>query len=83
MTATVEATVSMLVDMPSDMQEKVYQYTFRLFAMGHAENNPFFTPLSGQQILRFLENSRSQVERGEVINALDALHEIGEKHGFV
>ena len=82
MTATVEATVSMLVDMPSDMQEKVYQYTSQLFAMGHAENNPF-TPLSGQQILRFLEKSRSQAERGEVIDALDALHEIGEKHGFV
>ena len=80
MTATVEATISMLVDMPSEMQEKVYAYTSRLFAMGH--DCPF-TPMSEQQILSFLEESRSQTQRGKVVDAHRAMREIGTQHGFV
>ena len=82
MTATVEATISMLVDMPVEMQEKVYAYTSRLFAMGHAEGCPF-TPMSEQQILSFLEKSRSQTQRGKVVDATRAMKEIGTQHGFV
>ena len=36
-----------------------------------------------KQILSFLETSRSQAKRGDVVDALDALQEIGAAHGFV
>ena len=82
MDAAVEATISMLEDMPKEMQEKVYVYTARLFASKHTENSPFM-PMSEQQILSFLEKSRSQTVLREVTDAQYVLREIGEKHGFI
>ena len=48
----------------------------------HAESSPF-TPMSEQQILSFLEKSRGQTERGELVDAPSAMREIGTQHGFI
>ena len=82
MSSTVEATLLMLAAMPGEMQEKVYEYTSRLFTVGQGEHSPF-TAMSEQQILSFLEKSHNQTVCGEIVEAHAALEEIGMQHEFL
>ena len=79
--STIEATVSMLEAMPEDAKLLVFNYTRSLFS---SANNPNpFVPLTEDQILSDLAESRQQIADGKGMNMREALSEMGEKHGFV
>ena len=80
--STLEATVSMLEALPEDAKVLVYQYTKSLFAADQAQANPFL-PLTEEQILSDLAQSRQEIADGKGVNMKEALAEMGEKHGFI
>ena len=79
--STIEATVSMLNAMPEDARIKVLQYTQQLFT-SRKPANPF-VPVSAEQVLTDLEESRQQISEGNGVDMNDALNELGKRHGFV
>ena len=81
MMSTLEATVSMLQAMPEEARLKVFQYTKELF-VSRKPANPFI-PLTAEQILSDLEESRNQIAAGQGLDMKNALEEMGKKYGFV
>lgn len=79
--STLEATVSMLEAMPEEARVLVYQYTQRLFT-AHKPASPF-APVSADQVLSDLAESRQQIAEGKGENMKDALREMGKTHGFI
>ena len=79
--STLDATFSMLEIMPKDDQEKVFQYTRQLYT-SQKSSNPF-VPLTADQILADLEESRKQAAKGKCRDMEEALSEMGKRHGFV
>ena len=79
--STLEATMSMLEAMPEDARLKVLAFTQQLFT-AEKPANPF-VPKSADSILHDLEESHSQIARGEGRNMRDALMDLGQQHGFV
>ncbi len=80
--STLEATVSMLEALPEDAKMLVYKYTQSLFAADQAHTNPFL-PLTEEQILSDLAQSRQEIADGKGVNMKEALAKMGEKHGFI
>lgn len=78
---TLEATLSMLESMPEEARRMVFEYTQKLF-VSRKPASPF-VPLTSDQILADLGESRQQSEQGMSQNMKDALCEMGQKHGFV
>ena len=79
--STLEATVSMLQAMPEEARRKVFEYTQRLF-VARKPANPF-VPLTEEQILSDLEESRNQIAASQGLNMKNALEEMGKKYGFI
>ncbi len=79
--STLDATVSMLEAMPEDAKIKVMEYTQKLFA-SRKPANPF-VPVSQEQILSDLAESRRQISDGKGIDMEDALNRMGKQHGFI
>lgn len=79
--STLDATVSMLEAMPEDARIKVMEFTQRLFT-SQKPANPFL-PVSQEQILSDLAESRQQISDGEGFDMEDALNRIGKQHGFI
>lgn len=79
--STLDANVSMLETMPEEARILVYNYTQKLFTSKKPENP--FKPLTTDMILSDLEESRKQIDEGKGADILDALNDMGEKHGFV
>ncbi len=79
--STIEATVSMLEVMPEEAKLLVYKYTQSLFS-SKKPANPFI-PLSEEQILSDLAQSRREIAEGKGLDMKDALNKMGEAHGFV
>lgn len=79
--STLEATVSMLEAMPEDARIKVLEFTQQLFT-SRKPANPFI-PVSQDQVLSDLAESRSQIATGQGLNMEDALNRMGEQHGFI
>ena len=79
--STLEATISMLEVMPEEARRKVFLFTQDLF--GAKKPASPFTPVSEQQVLADLAESREQIARGEGLNMEDALRQMGREHGFV
>ena len=79
--STLEATISMLEVMPEEARQMVYKYTKGLFT-ARKPANPF-VPLTTDQILSDLEESRHQVDAGLAIDMDKALEDIGKRNGFL
>lgn len=79
--STLDATVSMLEEMPEDARIKVFEFTQQLFTSRKPENP--FVPVSTKQILSDLSESRQQIADGKGLDMDDALNELGKQHGFV
>ena len=79
--STLEATVSMLEAMPEDARIKVMEFTQKLFT-SRKPANPF-VPVSQEQILSDLAESRQQISAGQGLNMEDALKRMGKQHGFI
>ena len=79
--STMEATVSMLEAMPEDARLKVLEYTKQLFTAVKPANP--YVPLTTEQILCDLEESRTQIAEGQGIPMEDALTALGKEHGFL
>jgi len=79
--STLEATVSMLEAMPEDARIKVMEFTQKLFT-SRKPANPF-VPVSEEQILSDLVESRRQISDGKGINMEEGLNRIGKQHGFI
>ena len=79
--STVDATVSMLEAMPEDARIKVMEFTQKLFT-SRKPANPF-VPVSQEQILSDLAESRQQISAGQGLNMEDALKRMGKQHGFI
>lgn len=79
--STLDATVSMLEAMPEDARIKVMQFTQKLFT-SRKPSNPFI-PVSQEQILSDLAESRQQISAGQGLNMEDALKRMGKQHGFI
>lgn len=79
--STLEATVSMLEAMPEDARIKVMEFTQKLFT-SRKPANPF-VPISEEQILSDLAESRRQISDGKGINMEEGLNRIGKQHGFI
>lgn len=79
--STLDATVSMLEAMPEDARIKVMEFTQRLFT-SQQPANPFL-PVSQEQILSDLVESRQQISDGEGFDMEDALNKMGKQHGFI
>lgn len=79
--STIDATVSMLEAMPEDARIKVLEFTKHLFT-SRKPANPF-VPISQEQILFDLAESRRQITDGKGLDMKDALNWLGEQHGFV
>ena len=79
--STLEATVSMLEAMPEDARIKVMEFTQKLFT-SRKPANPF-VPVSEEQILSDLAESRRQISDGKGINMEEGLNRIGKQHGFI
>lgn len=79
--STLDATVSMLEAMPEDARIKVLEFTQQLFT-SQKPANPYI-PLSQNQVLSDLAESRQQIADGQGLNMEDALNRIGKQHGFI
>lgn len=79
--STIEATVSMLQTMPEEARLKVFEYTQQLF-VSRKPASPF-SPLTTEQVLSDLEESRKQIAAGQGLEMKAALEEMGKKYGFV
>ena len=79
--STLAATVSMLEAMPEDARIKVMEFTQKLFT-SRKPANPF-VPVSQEQILSDLAESRQQISAGQGLNMEDALKRMGKQHGFI
>ena len=79
--STLDATVSMLEAMPEDARIKVMEFTQKLFT-SRKPANPF-VPVSQEQILSDLAESRQQISAGQRLNMEDALKRMGKQHGFI
>lgn len=79
--STLDATVSMLEAMPEDARIKVMEFTQKLFT-SRKPANPF-VPVSQEQILSDLAESRQQISDGEGLNMEEALNRMGKQHGFI
>ena len=79
--STLDATVSMLEAMPEDARIKVMEFTQKLFT-SRKPANPF-VPVSQEQILSDLAESRQQISAGPGLNMEDALKRMGKQHGFI
>lgn len=76
--STLESTISMLENMaPADV-EVIYTMTKALF---DKQASPF-QPLSREQILRDLAESRQQIQAGQYSDAKDALQALRSKYGL-
>ena len=79
--STLDATVSMLEAMPEDARIKVMEFTQKLFT-SRKPANPC-VPVSQEQILSDLAESRQQISAGQGLNMEDALKRMGKQHGFI
>lgn len=79
--STLDATVSMLENMPEEARVLVFKYAQSLFT-ARKPANPF-TPVSADQVLSDLEESRAQIAKGQGQPMKSALAEMGKRHGFV
>ena len=79
--STLDATVSMLEAMPEDARIKVLEFTQQLFT-SIKPSNPF-VPVSQEQVLSDLAESRHQIAAGQGLNMEDALNKMGKQHGFI
>ena len=79
--STLDATVSMLEAMPEDARIKVMEFTQKLFT-SRKPANPF-VPVSQEQILSDLAESRQQISAGQGLNMEDALKRMVKQHGFI
>ena len=79
--STLDATVSMLEAMPEDARIKVMEFTQKLFT-SRKPANPF-VPVSKEQILSDLAESRQQIMDGRGLDMEDALKRMGKQHGFI
>lgn len=79
--STIDATISMLKKMPEDAQVKVFEFTQQLFTSRKTANP--FAPVSTQQVLSDLSESRQQLAEGKGLDMKDALNELGKQHGFL
>ena len=79
--STLDATISMLETMPEDARIKVMEYTQRLFTSKKTANP--FVPVSQEQILSDLAESRRQISDGKGLDMEDALNRMGKQHGFI
>lgn len=74
--SSLEATLSMLEVMPEEARRKVFEYTQQLF-MARKPANPF-VPMTADQILSDLEQSRRQIAQGQGADMEIALSEMGK-----
>lgn len=74
--STLEATVSMLEAMPEDARIKVLEFTQQLFT-SRKPANPF-VPVSQEQVLSDLAESRQQIAAGQGLNMEEALNKMGD-----
>lgn len=79
--STLDATVSMLEAMPEEARIKVMEFTQKLFTSKKPANP--FVPVSQEQLLCDLAESRQQISNGEGLDMENALNEIGKQHGFI
>lgn len=79
--STLEATVSMLEAMPEEARIKVYQYARSVFS-SNRPSNPFL-PVTKDSVLADLEASSQEIDRGEGVNAKEAIQDMRHQHGFV
>ena len=79
--STLDANPSMLEAMPEDARIKVMEFTQKLFT-SRKPANPF-VPVSQEQILSDLAESRQQISAGQGLNMEDALKRMGKQHGFI
>ncbi len=75
--STLEADLELLSTIPEDRQKEIQRYLLVNFC----ENNPY-KPLSGNEILSELAESRACYNRGEGEDFDKALDEIGAKYGL-
>jgi len=79
--STLDATVSMLEAMPEDARIKVLEFTQQLFT-SRKPANPF-VPVSQEQVLSDLTESRRQITDGKGLDMENALNRLGKQHGFI
>ncbi len=79
--STIDATISIMEGMSEDARKKVLEYAQGLFA-SKGKANPF-VPLTREQILEDLAESRQQIADGKGEPAEAVMEEIGKKHGFI
>lgn len=79
--STLDATISMLESMPEDARIQVMEFTQKLFTSGKPANP--FVPVSQEQILSDLAESRRQISDGEGLDMENALNRMGKEHGFL
>ncbi len=71
----------MLEAMPEDARIKVMEFTQKLFT-SRKPVNPFI-PVSQEQLLSDLAESRQQISDGKGLDMEDALKRMGKQHGFI
>lgn len=81
MHTTIEATVSLLETMPEEARIKVLEFTQQLF-VPQKSSNPF-APVSAEQVLSDLTESRRQIADGKGQDMAEALNQLGRQHGFI
>lgn len=79
--STLEATMSMLESMPEEARILVYKYTQTLFNAPKPASP--YVPVTTEQVMNDLAESRLQIEDGQGTNMKDAMMELGKRHGFV
>lgn len=72
--STIEAIVSMLETMPEEARILVYKYTQELFSSRRPASP--FTPVSTNQVLEDLKESRQQITEGKGIKMDEALNDL-------
>lgn len=75
--STLDATISMLEAMPEDARIKVMEFTRKLFT-SRKPANPF-VPVSQEQSLSDLAESRQQISDGKGLDMEDALKRMGKQ----
>lgn len=75
---TLESTISMLETLSDKELQAIHDITFVIYS-----RNPIpLKPISKKQLLKDLELSRKQIEKGQYKDAKTAIDEIGAKYGI-
>lgn len=78
---TIDATVSVMRELPENDRRKVFRYAQTLRSSKNIENP--YKPLTVKQVLADLDQSEKEFAEGKDLDAEEAVQALRKQHGFI